>query len=1560
MNTQHDFSMPGHAPDGLFQKHGQPRRGSTAVQRMCSGSARMLRLGLLCLLVVLGGAPFRAAIAQTPTTVNMAQVPLLALKSAPGLVMLTMSRDHRLYYAAYNDTSDIDGDGVIDVGFKPNITYYGYFVPDRCYQYTGSGNSARFKPVSVASATDGCASSSGRWHGNWMNWMATSRMDALRKVLYGGNRSTDSTTQTFLQAAHIPPESHIWGKEYRPAPKGPDTYNITYYTPMSTPAAGKMHIFLMKSDGVPGTGASSITYKPPTLRAISEVDIDIDRVWVWSSSERPIGGATGATGYSRPAGKLITVPGDPSGLPVYPQSGGYPAKAFTSFITPPTIRVEACVAIGGVREPECKGYPAASPTIWKPTGVLHDYSETDALKFGLLTGSYLNNYSGGVLRKDIGSFKNEFDASTGIFNSTVGIVKTIDRLTTYGFHTESGDNYSYECGFDWSGLRQQGKCQMWGAPVGEMMYEGLRYFTDKQPTSAFVTGVAASSSPDTQLQLPTVTTWQNPFRPTASGGSPICSRPVQMVIADPITSFDSDQLPGAAFTPAAGFGAAVVGDLPGLNVGTQADAIWTSEFGATSKNFFVGQSTTSNYDGNPTPKPATTFKTIRGHAPDETTSQGSFYAAGVARFGRETGVTIRSSPTNTVPNTAVDTISVALGSVIPRVEMVHQGKTVTLVPFSKSVGGGANNTPGAFQTTGLITMLAFDRIANTPVANSDPFNGGRPYMRFMVSFSDADQGTDNEADANLYYSMWVDAANLVNVRLDSYYQAGSIKQNMGYVISGTSKDGVYLDIRDRGDNPGAIYYLDTLPGQDPAPALPALRSPYNTTALSDVAAQRTFTLSGTSAASYVPHDVLWYAAKWGGPRDSSNVPVVDATGKPANYFKISNPSELPAQMGKAFRSAAALAAVSSTSVVGVGQRSLGSAAIYQANYDSLTWSSRVYAFPVATNGSLSNTPIWEASSLIPVPASRTKLFLGRGGTNTPLQLAAGGFASLTAAEQADFGTTDTYAYLLGDKSKEERKGGIFRNRGTTAGAEFGSVLGDIVNSDPQIISKKDYGYTASDASYGTFLSGINFETLAVGSNDGFFHVFDAQPDATGGGELLGFMPQAARTNIKDLAAPGYQHRNIVDGAIGLGHAKIAVPGDATPGWRSVAVAAGGDGAQTVFAINTSSKTFTADSILWEINQSSPGVGSTLGNVMGRPAIGKLANGTWVAIFGNGYNSADGTANLYVVRLTDGAILNIIPTNNAFTGNGLGSTEIVRKTSGDQDTIEYVYAADYKGHIWRFDLSNSSMASWPGTGALIYSTPSGRPITAEVKVGPAPASPLTTGGKMIYFGTGSYLSAADPAITTVQALYGIYDDLLHGLNTSPFAVDADLSSMTINATAGSDVRTTSNAASPSWFTVAGKKGWIVQLTGTNVAPGERVIAPPVRYTAAGLVDAFLFTSIVPSVDECEAGLDAWITGIDAMTGGYKKVFNGIDNNSVRIRGGSPRGVFVLQDGGAPTLYISQTVFNGTIPTTSFATGAGGTQTVTINGVEGTTRVISIGLVNPVSPASSNRQVWRQLK
>lgn len=1499
---------------------------------------------------------FLSPVAQAQTTVNLAQTPLLALKTAPGLVMLTLSRDHRLFYAAYNDTSDLTGDGVVDVGFKPSITYYGNFVSNRCYDYITTGtNSPLFRPLALADA-NGCTApavgvgKSQLWHGNWLNWATTSRMDALRRVLYGGYRVVDnattssspSFTSTVLQGAYIPNDNHVAGKEFRP---GRDTYDISQYTMLSTPTAGKQHLFVVISPTA-NTGYPFLsTTVAPVLRYITNADQTTERIWYWASADVAQGIGTNPANFVKGGGRTSVTATDRQ------------------------LKVEACVSISGTRETGCTGYPSSSPTVWKPTGILHDYAANDTLKFGLLTGSYTNNYSGGVVRRNIRSFKDEINSSTGQFSDTAGIARTIDRITIHGW---SGS--IYDCGYQTSRQRYQGECKSWGAPIAEMMYEGLRFFSGKTAaTAAYASGVSGSTSADTVMGFAAPPTWQNPYQSTSQSttyGNPICSRPVQMVIADPLTSFDSDQLPGAYFTPTTSSGTALgTNDLTGLNVTTQADAVWNSESLGT-RNVFIGQSGAIN-DGNPTAKSANGFSKLRGHAPDATQSEGSFYSAGVALFGRKTGVSI-GAPTGspavaTVNSQPVDTIAIALGSLTPRIEFPNpNGGKVSIVPISKAVYT-ANKASNQYQATGAITGFYYANYTPTSVTA-------------VVNFSDSDQGTDNETDAQVQYDISI-SGNTVTVKtkqLDP--NPGGIQSDTGYVISGTTADGLYLETRNCKNSSCTgpeIYYLDTLAGQAPKSSASSL----NGTALPTYGAQtsRSFTLSTTTSTSgsYIPKDTLWYAAKYGGAG------VLDVNGDPTNYFNVTNAANLPAQMGKAFRAAAAIAAVASTSVVGVGQRSLGTAAIYQADYDSLTWSSRLYAFPVALSGVVSNTAIWEASSLISAPSARTKLFLGRGGNATPLALASGGYTALSSAgspsEQADFGDAITYEYILGDKSKEERKGGTLRNRGTTAASEFGSVLGDIVNSDPQIIAKKDYGYTAGDASYASFLASITTESLAVGANDGFFHIFDADPTSAGGRELLGFMPQAARSNIKDLASTAYSHRYFVDGSIGLGHAKIAVPGDSTASWRSVAVVAGGAGAQTVFAINTTSQSYSANSILWEINGNTSlpsGATGTLGNIMGRPAIGKLKNGTWVAVFGNGYNSTVGTANLFVVNLTDGSILKVIPTNSAITANGLGSTEIVKTAGGNQDTIDYVYGADYKGNIWRFDLSSSSVSSWPATAALVYSTPTtpspGRPITAEIKVGEATGSTSIAGGKMIYFGTGAYLNANDANITSPsQALYGIYDDLLWTLNTSPSVVESKLATFAIKMpSTASDTRTTyypdpidpTKPLSPfvPWYNQTGKKGWVLPFSGTSVVAGERVIAPPVRYTVTGKVDAFLFTSIVPGTDQCVAGVDAWITGIDAMTGNYSQVFDGLTSNSVKITGGSPRGVFVLQDGGDPALYISQTIFNGTGTSTSFSTSAGGQETVTINGVVGKTQVLGIKLTKLTVAAPGFRQVWRQLK
>ena len=90
----------------------------------------LLRSGFAALLAAMAITCARSA------EMNIRDVPLFLNDIPPPLNMLVLSRDHRLYYEAYNDASDLDGDGTLDVGYKPGrIDYYGYFETDRWVVY---------------------------------------------------------------------------------------------------------------------------------------------------------------------------------------------------------------------------------------------------------------------------------------------------------------------------------------------------------------------------------------------------------------------------------------------------------------------------------------------------------------------------------------------------------------------------------------------------------------------------------------------------------------------------------------------------------------------------------------------------------------------------------------------------------------------------------------------------------------------------------------------------------------------------------------------------------------------------------------------------------------------------------------------------------------------------------------------------------------------------------------------------------------------------------------------------------------------------------------------------------------------------------------------------------------------------------------------------------------------------------------------------------------------------------------------------------------------------------
>ena len=207
--------------------------------------------------------------------------PLIAQQNAKPMVMLVSSKDHRLFYEAYNDASDIDGDGTLDVRFKPNIKYFGLFDPNLCYTYSGSGTTGLFSPSSYK-VNGKC---SGKWSGNWLNYVTTSRIDALRKVLYGGTREVDTATQTILRRAYIPQDAHSWAKEYTSL--SVDGYNISDYTPLSNPTSGKRHFFgnLTANAGINCAVLDSCSDLPPLLSVVTNSN---KRVWEWASKERPV------------------------------------------------------------------------------------------------------------------------------------------------------------------------------------------------------------------------------------------------------------------------------------------------------------------------------------------------------------------------------------------------------------------------------------------------------------------------------------------------------------------------------------------------------------------------------------------------------------------------------------------------------------------------------------------------------------------------------------------------------------------------------------------------------------------------------------------------------------------------------------------------------------------------------------------------------------------------------------------------------------------------------------------------------------------------------------------------------------------------------------------------------------------------------------------------------------------------------------------------------------------------------------------------------------------------
>jgi len=550
--------------------------------------------------------------------------------------------------------------------------------------------------------------------------------------------------------------------------------------------------------------------------------------------------------------------------------------------------------------------------------------------------------------------------------------------------------------------------------------------------------------------------------------------------------------------------------------------------------------------------------------------------------------------------------------------------------------------------------------------------------------------------------------------------------------------------------------------------------------------------------------------------------------------------------------------------------------LYQAKFD-IGWAGRLLAYPInPVTGALAGTPDWDAATALDAmnwdtdraivtykpstkagipfrwPADPTMP------TATELDVVQTTALNTTPTGFADTRGANRLTYLRGDNSLE----------GVDAATQFrqrNSDLGDIVDSGPFYVGQPNNTYR--DPSYRGFRLSPAMQTrqpvIYVGANDGFLHGFSAAD----GKEVLAFLPSAVYGTLPKLTGQGYAHRYYVDASPNVADAKIG----AGSTWRTTLVSGLGAGGRGVFALDvTDPSTFkeanAASIVLWEFTSLND---ADLGFTFGRPAIVKLANGSWGAIFGNGYNkTGSGQLGIFIVDLKTGNVIRKLMTGvgSAGTPNGIGA--VVAVDSDGDDTADIVYAGDLTGRLWKFDLSDPNSANWNvaySSTPIYHAVVSGndQPITTAPEI---TVHPL--GGYLLYFASGQYMDVNDPANTRQQTLYGVWDKGDSNLQRSDLVQQSVTGVVTYS---GNNYRTVTNNTID-W---ASKHGWYMDLP----TSGERVAVDPIMRDGR-----IVFTTLIPDAsDPCSAGGTGWLMELNYKNGGQLPAAPFDTNNDGNVNG-----------------------------------------------------------------------------
>ncbi|MBT9614267.1 MAG: hypothetical protein IV108_13470 [Burkholderiales bacterium] len=615
-------------------------------------------------------------------------------------------------------------------------------------------------------------------------------------------------------------------------------------------------------------------------------------------------------------------------------------------------------------------------------------------------------------------------------------------------------------------------------------------------------------------------------------------------------------------------------------------------------------------------------------------------------------------------------------------------------------------------------------------------------------------------------------------------------------------------------------------------------------------------------------------------------------------------------------------ASSSSASVAANSTSLNTgSSIYQVKFNAANWSGDILSFAInATNGTVSTTPAWEGGTVSWITGATTFtqatsarvlytykpstadgiLFAWPAIPSTPtsaeLDVSQSTALDTNTANVNDGNGNKRLAYLRGDATEESCVGlgctPLFRTRPA-------NKLGDIVNSAPAFVGKPSAGYPSfiESVNYADFRDARATRTkmLYVGANDGMLHGFEA----TTGKEIMGYVPSKVYPNLSKFTTAGYAHNYFVDGSPTI--ADVFYGG----AWHTVLVGSLAGGGQGVFALDitdpanfTNAQANAASVVLWEFNDydnaattGDPDGDANLGLTYSQPGVGRVcttrAGGVctaskWVAIFGNGYNntSVDGNASstgfayLYVVDIETGKIIKTFNTQagTATTPNGLTSPSLVDK-DGDY-YIDYVYAGDLLGNMWKFDLTTSSN-SWQiayggGSPRPLYQAKSSDGTVQAITTRPQVTMHPTGTGYLVLFGTGKYLEVTTDVNTTTaktQTYYGIWDD-----GAQVTSVTTRNSSTLLQQAVDAETSTWRHVTNRpiDWTASTGHKGWYIDLclNGNTGATGDCASNVGEKQVSNSLLvnGRVIFTTLLPSTVACNAGGSSWLMEINFANGG----------------------------------------------------------------------------------------------